>query len=150
MAYDHYCAPPWLAERIGPVHTDPASNIYSFIRAVLSYSGKFGQDGLKLPWIGRTYVNSPYSNPTPWAERWIEYGDEKIWLSEASGGVRWFTAILEHAETVWFFKQRLAFYDPRYGREMKGARAGHILATVGCHIDLSDVAVPMTRSLIHV
>lgn len=145
MPYDHYCAPLALARRIGRVDTDPATNVHSFIEAGTKYTGQFGLNGLVLPWFGRVYLNPPYSDPTPWADRWIAHNGPKIWLSEASGGIRWFTKILEAAEVTWFFKKRLAFFDPRTGREMKGARAGHILATSGCSVDLLDVAVPMVK-----
>jgi hypothetical protein len=66
---DSWCTPKWLADALPAVDTDPCSNPRSHIRAVGSYSLEKGEDGLVLPWVGLVYVNGPYSNLLPWAER---------------------------------------------------------------------------------
>ena len=36
------------------------------------YNDSPNEDGLKLEWKDKTYVNPPYSNPLPWVEKAIE------------------------------------------------------------------------------
>ena len=31
-------------------------------------------DGLTQPWIGRVWMNPPYSKPSPWVDKWLDHG----------------------------------------------------------------------------
>lgn len=66
---DSYCTPLWLALRVGRFDTDPCSNPRSHIEAIYRYMLETGHDGLKLPWLGRTWLNHPYSDPMPWMQK---------------------------------------------------------------------------------
>jgi hypothetical protein len=50
------CAP-----KEGPLHT-PANKWFSL-----------EDDGLTKEWVGRVWMNPPYSNPTPWIDKWIDH-----------------------------------------------------------------------------
>lgn len=86
---DEYYTPKWIFDAIGldfdldvcapqegPLHT-PAAKWYSA-----------ADDGLVQPWFGRVWMNPPYSNPTPWIDRWLEHGNG-ICLVPVTRG-RWF------------------------------------------------------------
>ena len=73
---DEYYTPKWIFDAIGldfdldvcapqegPLHT-PAAKWYSA-----------ADDGLVQPWFGRVWMNPPYSNPTPWIDRWLDHGN---------------------------------------------------------------------------
>jgi hypothetical protein len=55
-------------------------------------------DGLTAKWFGRVWMNPPYSNPTPWIDKWLEHNNGfclipysksnwfgKLWDSDAMG-----------------------------------------------------------------
>ena len=44
-------------------------------------------DGLSQPWVGRVWMNPPYSEATPWVRRFIEHGN----------GI----ALVGHAKSAW-------------------------------------------------
>ena len=44
-------------------------------------------DGLAQPWFGRVWLNPPYSNPTPWVDRFLEHGHGIALLVSSRG--RW-------------------------------------------------------------
>lgn len=69
----------------GPLHT-PAISWYSR-----------RDDGLSRPWLGVVWMNPPYSNPTPWIDKWLDHKNGfalvafsksnwfgKLWDSEAA------------------------------------------------------------------
>ena len=72
---DDYYTPPWVFERLGltfdldvaapPGGVDwvPASRFYTI-----------EDDGLSRPWHGRVWMNPPYSQATPWVQRFIDHG----------------------------------------------------------------------------
>ena len=47
----------------GPLHT-PADRWFSL-----------QDDGLAQQWEGRVWMNPPYSNPTPWVDKWIAHSN---------------------------------------------------------------------------
>ena len=44
-------------------------------------------DGLSQPWQGRVWLNPPYSNPTPWVDRFLKHGHGIALLVSSRG--RW-------------------------------------------------------------
>lgn len=64
------------------------------------------ENGLAIEWVGRVWMNPPYSNPTPWIDKWLDHRNGfalvpfsranwfvKLWDSEAVG---WATHL------IWF------------------------------------------------
>ena len=72
---DDYFTPKWIFDTLGlhfdldvasPPHpTNVPCNHY--------YTQE--DDGLTQPWHGRVWMNPPFSNPTPWINRWIDHGN---------------------------------------------------------------------------
>jgi hypothetical protein len=66
---DAWCTPSWLTAALPMVDLDPCSNSRSTVKARQAYSLDRGEDGLALPWVGSVFVNPPYSDILPWAEK---------------------------------------------------------------------------------
>ncbi len=65
-------------------------------------------DGLTSPWHGFVWMNPPWSQCTPWVEKFVEHGDG-IALLPASKNAQWMTDLWESGAAV-------ALYDvKRYG-----------------------------------
>ena len=96
---DDYWTPKWLFDALsvefdldvacppeGPLHT-PAKAFYTQ-----------ETDGLVSPWFGKVWMNPPYSNPTPWVDKWIEHG-QGFALLPCSNGL-WFYKLWHNKETA--------------------------------------------------
>jgi hypothetical protein len=50
-------------------------------------------DGLIQPWIGRVWMNPPYSKPAPWIDKWLSHGNGIALLPMAKS--KWFNQMIE-------------------------------------------------------
>ena len=89
MANDELYTPKWIFNSLsvvfdldvcapsgGPLHT-PALDYYDL-----------ETDGLTAKWFGRVWMNPPYSKPSPWVNKWLEYKNG-IALLPLSGNAKW-------------------------------------------------------------
>lgn len=71
-------------------------------------------DGLTNPWVGRVFLNPPYSKPAPWLEKAIAETSSGaaqlvIALLPASTDTRWFHDLVKGYAEVRFLKGRIKF-----------------------------------------
>lgn len=63
-------------------------------------------DGLSQEWFGNVWMNPPYSNPTPWVEKFVNHGQGIALLPTTRG--RWWDLMWNNADaivpTVYNFK----------------------------------------------
>ncbi|WP_293056051.1 DNA N-6-adenine-methyltransferase [Okeania sp. SIO2B3] len=81
-------------------------------------------DGLTKDWVGKIYMNPPYSNPAPWVEKFFfeyEKGNMKegIGLLPASTDTRWFGEVWKRSRAICFWYGRIKFLDILDGYEEK-------------------------------
>jgi len=73
---DDYYTPPFIFEALGltydmDVCSPPNGSPWIPARRFLSLI----DDGLATDWIGRVWMNPPYSKPTPWIDKWLQHGN---------------------------------------------------------------------------
>lgn len=98
------------------IDCDPASNEAAnrVVRASVFYTK--ADNGLVKPWVGRLWLNCPYSRPRPWAERLIAAYNSgavsaAVAVFNANLASRWFHPLAEQAWRCEPFK-RIAFWGP--------------------------------------
>lgn len=136
---DAACTPEWLAAMLPVVDFDPCSNPRSHVRARWSWSLEKGFNGLKMPWRGSGFVNWPYSDPMPWAQKAIDElrigrCTELIVLCKLDTSTDWWKVINGYvgedsmsgsgsSPEIWTFDQRLQFDEhPALIEERKAER----------------------------
>jgi hypothetical protein len=87
---DHY-TPAWVFEALNVTFDiDVASPLepIPYIPAARFFT--INDDGLAQTWAGRVWMNPPYSNATPWVNRFIDHGQ----------GI----ALVPMAKSAWFYR----------------------------------------------
>ena len=105
---------------MGSIDLDPASchDAQQTVRAKQYYVYKSEDDnGLTKPWSGNVWINPPFSNVLPFAEKLIshlvESGEvtQAIVLTNNNTDTLWWHKMAELATGVCFTKGRISFYD---------------------------------------
>lgn len=138
---DEWYTPGWVIEAatavMGQIDLDPASCelAQETVQAGLYWTKR--QDGCRVGWFGRVWLNPPYSAPGAFVDKLIEEytaGNVKqacVLLNNATE-TRWFQRLLARFP-VCFFNQRLAFW--RHDHEDVGARQGQALFYLGPDVE---------------
>lgn len=94
------------------------------------YSADLG-DGLAFNWFGsRVWLNPPWDDPLPWAEKMAEHRVGSMLISAKSTDTKWAQTVLEVADAVLFFAGRLLYHYPS-GRKSSGAWTPSMLLAFG-------------------
>ena len=109
-------ATPWplvekLADEFGPFDLDPCAEHHT-AKADRYYT--MDEDGLQQPWVGRVFVNPPYSNPGPWclrARQAVDVGEAEVvvMLLPAAVDTRWFHQLVLPYADLRFIQGRVRF-----------------------------------------
>jgi hypothetical protein len=95
------------------VDFDPCSNLRSTVRCRDHACLEHGDDGLKLSWAGKSvYVNGPFSNLLPWAEK---AGEAKafIFLVNLDPTTKWWKELVRNGAChLFLFNKRVQFEPP--------------------------------------
>jgi len=89
LTSDDYYTPRWVFERMGitfDLDVCAPPNGIEWIPAARYLTQE--DDGLAAPWSGRVWMNPPYSNTTPWADRFIAH--------------RHGVALVPHSRSAWW------------------------------------------------
>ena len=105
---DTWCTPSWLAALLGEFDLDPCSNPHSHVTSTRKLSLEAGNDGLVDPWAGSVFVNPPYSNPLPWAQRLLFHTKPWAALVKLDPTTQWWRVLTDGA-TWAAFRRRLKF-----------------------------------------
>ncbi len=118
---DGWYTPAWVINAartvMGGIDTDPATcaAAQSIVQAKLWYTTT--EDGLISPWRGRVWLNPPYSNVWPWADRMVRLYqtgdiDAGTMLVNCACSPKWAQHLWTHANAVCLFNRRINFWHP--------------------------------------
>lgn len=139
------CTPKWLNDALGYFDFDPCSNDRSTVHAGITYSLEKKLDGLRMPWRGRGFVNWPFGDPLPFAEKAIfelREGSctELVVLCKDDGSTEWWHTITQPIQyagmtfelypDMWRFKERLEYDEPPELVEMREKKRADAIARV--------------------
>jgi len=113
LTTDDWCTPRGLAQALGMFDLDPCSNPRSHVQARVRYA--LPQNGLQLPWMGRVFLNPPYSDVLPWATRAVEHTPPGtvVALVKLDPTTKWWAKFMELRGVNWApFKHRIKFERP--------------------------------------
>ena len=83
---DQHFTPRWVFEKLNfEFDLDVAGSELSWVPSKAKYTVQ--DDGLVQRWFGIVWMNPPYSNPTPWVDRFIEHNNGIALLPVTRG--RW-------------------------------------------------------------
>lgn len=107
---DEWLTPPKLLRLLGPFDLDPCAPVTRpWPMAKRHYTKQ--DDGLKLPWIGRVWLNPPYGRRTfIWLERLAEHKNGLALIFARTETRGFHEMIWNKAACLFFFRGRLCFH----------------------------------------
>lgn len=127
---DIWLTPPKIIKALGPFDLDPCSPVNRPWDTALNHITEL-DDGLLLPWSGRVWLNPPYSKLEDWLNKMCLHGDG-IGLTFARTETKAFQNwVFPFADSLFFFKGRLTFYDVNGKLAESGAGAASVLIAYG-------------------
>jgi hypothetical protein len=121
---DERFTPAWIFDGLGVVFDlDVAAPIDGGDHVPARFRYTRADDGLAQPWFGQVWCNPPFSNGTPWADRFRAHG-HGLWLGPVANA-RWWIDLVDVAGLVWHTRD-LPFDHPSHA----GRRSSMPLAFV--------------------
>ena len=137
---DERYTPKWVFDGLGLVFDlDPASPVEGgdFVPAVRKFTRL--DDGLSQDWHGMVWLNPPFSNATPWADRFREHGNG-VFLGPVANA-RWWVDLARTSGLIWLCRD-LAFVHPDHA----GKRSSMPLAFVSMGWTATEGLYRLARS----
>ena len=118
MANDDLYTPKWIFDSLGltfDLDVCASNNPNIVVPCYRRYT--IEDDGLVSPWKGRVWMNPPFSQPRPWAEKFLQHGNG-VALLPLSGNSRWWRELWASEASVTMVKPNTGFINTE-GEEKK-------------------------------
>lgn len=130
---DEWLTPPELLAALGPFDLDPCAPV-ARPWPTAAHHFTIVQNGLKLAWFGRVWLNPPYGRKDvigPWLRRMVEHGRGTALIFARTETDLFFETIWRAAQAVLFLRGRLNFHHVDGRRARKNAGAPSVLVAYG-------------------
>ena len=109
---DDYYTPPWVFESLGlTFDTDPASPVGGIPWIPVRRYYTLIDDGLSQEWLGRVWLNPPFSKPTPWVNRFLDHQNGVILVPLAKS--KWLNDLFDKADCMALLPANMKFTTKR-------------------------------------
>lgn len=107
---NEWLTPPELIKALGSFDLEPCSPIKRpWDTAFCHYT--IEDDGFKMPWNGRVWLNPPYGRETfKWVKRLADHGDGIALIFARTETKGFHDQVWNRATAVFFFRDRINFY----------------------------------------
>lgn len=123
---DEWLTPQHVLDALHPFDLDPCAHPDHPARCA-PFGYTIEDDGLTMPWLGRIWMNPPYSDVAAWMDRLAHHSMGGVALVFARTETQWWhDSVWGHASAVLFLRGRLTFLraDGAHQREDGGRRGG--------------------------
>lgn len=140
---DERYTPRWVFDGLGlTFDLDPASPIEGGDHVPARRKLTRADDGLAPPWHGLVWLNPPFSESTPWADRFREHGNG-LFLGPIANA-RWWNELAGSADRLWLCRD-FAFVHPTHA----GRRSSMPLAFLALGEPSVAALTRLARSGVH-
>lgn len=123
---DEYYTPDAIVRALGAFDIDPSAGP----KAHASINIRHPKDGLAVTWVGRVWLNPPYSNIHEWLAKFQRHANG-VALVNARTETQWFQRLCAQAESVLWLQGRVKFERPDGKRG--NSTVGSVLVAYGQH-----------------
>ena len=106
---DEWITPREILDALGPFDLDPCSpgdrRPWDTAREHVSIE----QDGLAREWLGRVWLNPPYSDVSTWLRRLAQHGNGTALIFARTETTAWFEHVWPYATGLLFLRGRVTF-----------------------------------------
>jgi hypothetical protein len=116
---DELFTPKWIFDALGvQFDLDVASSASPFVEVPTKRFLTIADDSLKQDWIGKVWMNPPFSKVTPWIEKWLDHANGFCLVPLSSNG-RWITTLWESDAALTYLPTNMAFIGGQDGVMVK-------------------------------
>jgi hypothetical protein len=122
LTTDDYYTPAWVFEWMGlTFDLDVCAPVGGLDWVPAARSLSVVDDGLTAEWMGRVWMNPPYSNPERWVDRFIDHGHGVALVPVTNGA--WFTRLWACVPAVTILPRLVFVNGDRRGNPYRIAAA---------------------------
>lgn len=128
-ATDEWYTPKEIIDALGVFDTDPCAPVNPLWQTAIRMYNK-EHDGLTRNWIGRVWLNPPYSKPLMWqfVEKLAEHGNGIALLFNRCDSNKFQDVVFTKATGIMFLRNRIKFFRPDGTRGDSPGRGSILIA----------------------
>ena len=129
---DEWLTPPYIIDALGKFDLDPCAPVGINWKTADEYY-TIEDNGLMQEWWGRIWLNPPYgyNKPKEWLSKLSHHGNGIALLFARVETKIFFNYVWGAADSVFFIKGRLRFYDSKGYKAPNDAGTGSVLVAYG-------------------